>query len=158
MRLYRLGGSEFARKLNGKGAAIKGARWNPKGVPMIYTASNQALTLAEVLAHFKEIGVLPTNYVMITYEATGRKGIRRPEVGDLPAGWNAQAPPYNTAVQQYGAEFIRSDDFLLRIPSAIVPSEWNYLINPRHRKGRLRIVSVVPFVFDARFEVFLPKP
>lgn len=44
----------------------------------------------------------------------------------------------------------------LRVRSAVVPTEHNYLLNPAHSDFRLiTIESVVPFVFDER--LFGPK-
>lgn len=49
----------------GKGAALKGARWNSIGVELIYTASNRSLAMAEVAVHFT-LATLPSDYMIIT--------------------------------------------------------------------------------------------
>lgn len=157
MKLYRLGGAVYAHRLDGAGAAIRGARWNPPTVPMIYTAGSRALALLEVLAHFADHRVLPDDTVVVTYELMGRKGVRYPARRALPAGWDRKGPPYSRAAQAYGAAFIASPNVALRVPSAIVPTEWNYLLNPRTLSGRVRIVSVEPFVLDARISALLRK-
>ena len=52
MEVYRLTRQKFASRLSGKGAAIKGARWNSPGVEIVYTAVNRSLAMAEVAVHF----------------------------------------------------------------------------------------------------------
>ena len=52
MEAYRLSRTKFADTLSGKGAALKGARWNSIGVEIIYTAGNRSLAMAEVGCSF----------------------------------------------------------------------------------------------------------
>ena len=158
MKLYRLSTAPYARLLDGAGASIRGARWNPSRVPMIYTATEPALAVLEVLAHFSEAPELPKDTVMVTYELTGRQGLRRPALSALPEGWDREGPPYGLATQSYGAKFIASHDVVLRVPSILVRTQWNYLLNPRTLEGRVRILSVSPFTFDPRFTGLLRKP
>ncbi len=159
MILYRLGGTEYADKLDGLGAAKKGQRWNPINVPMLYASEHRSLSFCEVLAHFSEMSVFPSNYEFITYEVddAALATMRTPDGMDLPAGWN-NPKPYVSAVQEYGREFYNSDALLLRLPSVVVPHEWNYLINPRHAPGKVRILDREPFDVDKRFDIFIPKP
>lgn len=159
MNLYRLAGAEHATLLNGMGAASKrdGARWNPAGVPMIYASEHRSLAFSEVAAHFQEMTVFPRNHVLVTYAVTGTKGIRRPPLTTLPADWNAAGPPYPRSTQAMGAAFIASSDLLMRVPSVIIPHEWNYLINPNAVKGRLTIAHIEPFRWDERFDLFRRK-
>jgi RES domain-containing protein len=160
MKLYRLTGADHASDLDGMGAALKkgGARWNATGVPMIYCAEHRSLAFAEVLAHFKEMSRFPRNYVFITYNVTGAKGIRRPAPASLPADWNTNGPPYSRGAQGYGSAFIASNDLLLRVPSAVIPHEWNYLMNPNALAGRVTLETIEPFVVDSRYDVFIPEP
>jgi RES domain-containing protein len=73
------------------------------------------------------------------------------DVGELPRGWNGDPPPLEC--QRLGDEWAASlGSVVLRVPSAIVPSESNFLLNPRHPEfSRLRIGNPVPFRFDPRF-------
>ena len=65
MQAFRLSREKFASPLSGKGAAIKGARWNSIGVELIYTASNRSLAMAEVAVHFT-LATIPDDYMMVT--------------------------------------------------------------------------------------------
>jgi RES domain-containing protein len=68
----------------------------------------------------------------------------------LPANWFAADPP--SKLQSIGAEWLeRADSALLKVPSAIVIEEWNYLLNPLHPDFRkLRVSAPKPFNFDQR--------
>jgi RES domain-containing protein len=65
MEAYRLSREKFASILSGKGAALKGARWNSIGVKLVNTASNKSLAMAEVAVHFT-LATPPGDYMMIT--------------------------------------------------------------------------------------------
>ncbi len=64
MNVYRLGRKSYPGYLSGKGAALRGARWNSIGVEMLYTASSRAVAQSEVAAHFT-LATLPDDYVMV---------------------------------------------------------------------------------------------
>jgi RES domain-containing protein len=157
MRLYRLSTAAYAERLDGMGAAIRGARWNPPMVPMIYTAANRSLAVLEVLAHFGERNLFPEDTVMVTYGLHGRSGFKRPGIQALPPGWNAPGPPYPAASQAFGAAFIASPSIVMRVPSVVVKSDWNYLLNPRTLRRQVRIESVEPFRMDERLAGLLRR-
>ena len=123
---------------------------------MLYSSEHRSLSFCEVLAHFGELGVLPSIYEFITYELFGTYNTLSPAVKDLPAGWD-KPKPYVPEVQEYGRSFYNSDALLLRVPSTVVPQEWNYLINPRFAAAHVRIIHREPFKVDERFDVFIPK-
>jgi RES domain-containing protein len=55
MILYRFAHRKFAKDLSGTGARLKGGRWNPPGIPVIYTSENISLALLEILANAQTI-------------------------------------------------------------------------------------------------------
>ncbi len=72
-------------------------------------------------------------------------------VARLPSGWQAEPPP--AALRAIGDVWVRSNGALaLRVPSAVVPDEANFLINPGHsRISELRIVGKPqPAMLDPR--------
>lgn len=157
MNLYRITGATYAEALDGMGAALRleGGRWNPPGVPMIYASESRALAFAEVVAHFKELRRFPVDHCLVTYTVKGTKGIRRLMPEQVPQDWNAPGPPYPRSTQALGSVFITGNDLLMRVPSVIIPHEWNYLINPHSVPGRLTIASVEDFKLDPRFNIFV---
>jgi RES domain-containing protein len=71
-------------------------------------------------------------------------------IDELPANWFAASPPLQ--LQSIGGEWLeRGETAVLKVPSAIVIEEWNYLLNPLHADFRkLRMSASKPFSFDQR--------
>ena len=149
MEVFRLSRKKFAHTLSGKGAALKGARWNSMGVEMIYSAANRSLAMAEVVVHLT-LGTLPKDYMMITLYIPKFVAVGQIDIASLPAGWNSF--PYLSTTQVVGDNFISENKFcLLKIPSVVVPGDFNFLINPHHPDFKqIEIRKVVKFPFDNR--------
>lgn len=149
MEVYRLSREKFAGTLSGKGAAIKGARWNSVGVEIIYTAANRSLAMAEVAVHFT-LATLPIDYMMISIFIPDDISLQKLNVTDLPADWNTF--PHPTTTQAIGDKFIFDNkDCVLQIPSAVTQGDYNLLINPNHPDfKRINIIVTEKFPFDKR--------
>ncbi len=140
MRVWRLTRAPFARApFDGVGPARGGGRWNSRGTYVAYAASSRALAILEVLVHVSREQA-PTDYVFVQAELPD-DAIEPLDPGELPAGWQAEPPP--AELHLIGDEWVRSNRSLaLRVPSAVVPEEANYLVNPSHpRAGEIRIVG-----------------
>jgi RES domain-containing protein len=149
MEVYRLARDKFSGILSGKGAAIKGARWNSVGVEMIYTASNRSLAMAEVAVHFT-LATLPGDYMMTTIFIPDDLSLQKVTIKDLPVDWNIF--PHPSTTQSIGDKFISDNKFcVLQIPSAITQGDYNLLINPNHPGfKRIKIIARDHFPFDKR--------
>lgn len=149
MEVYRLSREKFARELNGKGAALKGARWNSIGVELVYTALNRSLAMAEVAVHLT-LATLPDDYMMSTIFIPGDISLKKINVKDLPPNWNAF--PHPTTTQIIGDRFVTANKHcILQIPSAVTAGDFNLLINPRHPEfKKIKIVKTEKFPFDKR--------
>lgn len=149
MRVYRLSKKKYANELSGIGAAKYGNRWNSKGLEMIYTAESRALALAEILVHIN-LAMLPSDFMMIEIDLP--KGIKTQVVkkSDLDTRWNEHPPHYST--KEIGDSFIRAcKSCILKVPSAVVPGDHNYLINPHHPDfNNITIFKTTPFPLDKR--------
>ena len=150
MRVYRLTKKKYSTSLSGKGAAKFGNRWNSKGTEIIYTADSRALAMAEVAVHLS-FGTLPSDYVMMEINIPPSIKIKRIIEKDLPENWKSHPPKIST--QKIGDNFIAALDFCaLRVPSAVVQGDYNYLLNPFHKDfKKVKIVGVQDFPFDKRF-------
>jgi len=150
MEVFRLSRARYKNKLDGKGAAIKGARWNSAGVEIIYTAANRSLAMAEVFVHLTA-ATLPEDFYMLTIYIPDEVSVRKLRIAQLPAGWNKFPHPASTRI--IGDTFIhKSDHCVLQIPSAVTPGDFNYLINPNHPDfSKIHIIESVKFAFDNRF-------
>jgi RES domain-containing protein len=149
MEVYRLTRQKFASVLSGKGAAIKGARWNSQGVEIIYTAANRSLAMAEVAVHFT-LATLPENYVMSTIFIPDNTSIQKITIADLPGDWNSF--PHNPITQAIGDRFSTENKYcILQVPSAVTMGDYNVLINPKHPEfDKLKILEMEKFPFDKR--------
>jgi RES domain-containing protein len=149
MEAYRLSRERYASTLSGKGAAMKGARWNSIGVEMIYTAGNRSLAMAEVAVHFT-LATLPSDYMMITIFIPDNISLLKLNISDLPADWNTFPHPITT--QTIGDKFVADNKFcVLQIPSVVTQGDYNLLINPNHSDfANIKIITVEKFPFDKR--------
>jgi RES domain-containing protein len=149
MEAYRLSRKKFASILSGKGAALKGARWNSIGVEIIYTASNRSLAMAEVAVHFT-LATLPSDYMMATIFIPDDISLKKITPSQLPSNWNTFPHPITT--QTIGDNFIAENKYcVLQIPSSVTKGDYNLLINPNHPSfSEIKIINVAPFPFDKR--------
>lgn len=149
MLLYRLGRRRYARSLTGTGAALYPGRWNSEHVPMIYCGGSRALCALEVLVHIDSERP-PLDIVVSTLIVPEDAPRHTPGPRQLPRGWDAER--YSAPVQEFGDRFILAKEHLvLRVPSAVVPHEFNYLLNPLHPDfKRVKVLAVISFKFDPR--------
>jgi RES domain-containing protein len=149
MEVFRLVREKYAMPLNGKGAALHGARWNSIGVELIYLATNRSLAMAEVAVHFT-LATLPADYMMMTIHVPDDITSGNISTEDLPADWNAF--PHSVSTQEVGDKFVASNKFcVLRVPSSVTHGDYNLLVNPNHSEFyRIKIVDKVRFPFDER--------
>jgi RES domain-containing protein len=147
-RAWRLCSSRFPAN-SGTGAAIYGGRWNPKGIEAVYAASSAALAALEILVHYD---VLPNDFVLTEIVFPTHFRIKRLEASKLPSGWDDETPIAET--QDLGADWIRDRlHAVLSVPSTVVASEKNYVINPKHPEfARIDFRTPVPFRFDSRLK------
>lgn len=149
MRVFRLSRKKYSQNLSGFGAAKSGNRWNSKGIEVIYCAESRALAMAEVAVHLT-IATLPSDYVMMEIDIPDFIKTFSVNVNDLPDDWNSF--PHSVNTQLIGDEIIKSKNFcVLKVPSAVVKGDHNYLINPYHSDfKKIKIEKVYDFPFDKR--------
>ncbi len=147
MELYRLGVCQYAGNLSGEGAKIYGGRWNSLGVPAVYFASSRALAVLEVLVHLPT-GLLPKNFCMATFKVDADFIELKAEV--LPVKWRSF--PFTKSTQMLGNQFLKENrSLLLKVPSAIVAGDFNYIANPLHPDiKKMKLLEKVDFSFDDR--------
>ncbi len=148
MKVYRISKCDFITDLRGTGAARYPGRWNSKGTYILYTAASPSLALLESVVHISNIAVASYCMTCLSVPEDKIKNITTPE---LPANWFVN--PAADILRNIGDEFIRENRFLaLKIPSAIMPEENNYLLNPGHpdfKKVTVVYTRIIPI--DERF-------
>ena len=146
---WRLLKSRHARSaFDGEGARLYGGRWNSRGTRVAYASDSVALAALEVLAHLQSTAVLQAySLVAIGFPESVVETL---EVASLPADWRRfPAPAENQAIGDRWVAEGRS--LALRVPSAIVPSASNYLINPAHPEFAAVVIQAPErFAFDPR--------
>lgn len=149
MELYRLYRNRYGDPLSGTGAALRGGRWNSPGTTLVYTATNRSLAMAEVLVHLS-MGTLPRDYLMATLWLPDEAPLGRLHPSVLPHHWRDFPPP--EALQKHGDELVRQQQWLgLQVPSAVVPGDFNVLINPQHAAfAEVKLLDAAPFGFQQR--------
>lgn len=157
MIVFRLSKGKFRSDLSGKGAELFGGRWNSKGVAMLYTSESRALAFAEVAIHLP-ITIVPKDYFLISINIPDSAKIYHLADADIPIDWRSNPHSYST--QKIGDLFIAESKFLvMRVPSSVVPGDFNFLINPNHTQFKgIEIVNMEPFEFDSRFIPITPPP
>lgn len=150
IRIWRLCRAAHAQApLSGEGARIYGGRWNAKGTRMVYCAGSLSLACMEVLVHL-DLRRLPRDYQAIAIDLPDdvpRKILATPE---LPPDWN-QVPGPESLKQLGSAWAATGSEAVLVVPSAVIPFEFNYLVNPGHvDAGRLTVLPAIPFPSDDR--------
>lgn len=124
-----------------------GGRWNSVGVRVVYASATLSLALVETLVHLPS-GILPA-YCATRCEID-ESLVEVVDPGALPSVWKGYPPPRES--QAIGDRWVaEARSAALRVPSVIVPSEFNYVLNPAHPDfARIEIGKPLPFPFDAR--------
>jgi RES domain-containing protein len=145
--VWRLVTARFAKSaFSGEGARLYGGRWNRKGIPLVYTSGSQSLAMLEMLVQDE-----PRRAHYVVIEAHIPKGVTidRIKVEDLPSDWRDIA--VREKLQAIGTKWAaKRSAAVLAVPSAVVPSETNYLLNPLHpdfrriKTGRFQKVETDP--------------
>lgn len=139
-----------ANDLSGTGAKITGGRWNSKGTPVVYCATNIALATLETV-HYLRTGGLPFNRFLVRIDIPDDVWDARQVLDLLPGGWDAI--PAGMAARTAGDGWVASGaTALLLVPSVIVPDEYNVLINPQHGgAASLMATTTRRWIYDPRF-------
>jgi RES domain-containing protein len=147
-RIFKKKHQAFA--FTGEGARRFGGRWNSKGVAVVYASQSPALAALEMLVHL-EAQHLRQAYLFapISFDSSL---IEHFDLDQLPKTWRKDPPP--RALRDIGDEWVAgARSVVLRVPSAIIASESNYLLNPSHPSfKKCAFGAVVPFRFDPRLK------
>jgi RES domain-containing protein len=137
-----------ASAFDGEGSRLHGGRWSSPGTRIVYTGENRSLAVLEILVHLQDAQLL-SRYALIPARFADRF-VEAVDAGSLPPHWNGHPAPI--ALQEIGDRWVAAGrSLVLRVPSAIVPAESNFLINPAHRDfRRLTIGPAEAFRLDPR--------
>jgi len=143
--------------LSGEGGRLGSARWHThtRGKRVVYLADCPAGAMLERIVHLQAgSGKLPRFYDLL--KVTAPDGVEIKELLPLaPTGWKDDVD----SSQRIGDAWLGSTQTpLARVPSAIAPYTWNYLLNPEHPDAaKVQIAEVIRKRFDNRLFRFGPR-
>jgi RES domain-containing protein len=147
MIVYRISNAAFSDDISGTGAKINGARWNSKGVPVLYTAQFISLAVLEMLVNtnFKDYGIaLDLMYINFPDAQT----ITNIDLKHLKTNWRDDFE----YTRYMGDEFFKQkESLILKVPSSVIQEEHNYLVNPLHADfKKIKLLKTKSFWPDER--------
>jgi RES domain-containing protein len=143
--LWRLYRAQYGPGLDGAGATLADGRWHTRGQRVVYFGASAAIVVLERLAHI-DPDLLPADLQLAEFNLPDLAN--QIKVGKLPANWTQD----ETITRRMGDHW-RQDraSCLLVVPSAILPEESNFVLNPDHPSAQsLRMIRRRPFAFDPR--------
>lgn len=134
---------------SGVGALIYGGRWNPKGVPVVYMSESLALASLELLVRLSK-QEKDHAFLAIPVLIPGDVSVEALDIKKMPKGWRDCKTPLVT--QEIGNRWVKEGrSAVLKVPSVIVPSEYNLVVNPRHADfTKIKPGPPQSFSFDPR--------
>ncbi|WP_419805412.1 RES family NAD+ phosphorylase [Terriglobus sp.] len=148
LHLWRI--SEHSN-LSGLGAEFSSARWHTEaeGKRLVYLSEATASAILEVLVNLEaEEGDFPS-----TYQLLGVSTLRPLKVLSIERNAHTDEDlPAKEETQALGDAWLASgESALARVPAAVAPYTWNYLLNPKHPDAaHVKITSQRRLPFDPR--------
>ena len=150
MFVWRLTRKAYAGDaLDGEGSRRHGGRWNHVGSPMVYASGTLSLCVLEYLVNVS-VNDLPNDLVSIQIQLPENLPLTKISFKELPSDWRSF--PSVEALKDIGTDWVADQKTaVLVVPSAVIPNELNYLINPLHPRTKdIRIEAVGSFTLDPR--------
>ena len=139
---FRITRQDYARDieqlLNGEGGRRAKGRWHLRGMPIAYFGSSRALCMLERLVHLsihprEDDGELVAARLAIPEDLATPTHVRRltaVDLDDVDPAWRQDG---NRTCLRIGVQWFRDGDrFALQVPSAVIPAEWNLVVNCTH--------------------------
>ncbi len=147
MFVWRICSQKYrASAFSGIGGLYVPGRWHPQGHKIVYTAESLALASLEIFVHLESDRV---PLVAIKAWLPDELEIEELEPERLPDNW--QNTSAYSLLQEMGRDWLTSlRTPILKVPSSIVPVEYNYLLNPRHPDLKVVLEPPIKFKFDHR--------
>lgn len=150
MIVYRICKTKYAKTaFSGAGGLESPGRWHRKGQPIVYATSTLSLAALEYFVH---LGRTDSKIAFVAVHAIIADDLAMDVVdpASLPKDWNS-SPPID-ATMDLGTQWcLDLRGVVIKVPSAVVQGEFNYLLNPQHPDFKLiKISTPEPFSFDTR--------
>ena len=147
MIAYRICNSLYEDDISGTGAKLVGGRWNSPGIPILYLSENISLSVLEMLVnnHFQDFAI---SLSLLTISLPEKQDIAEIKTGKLKEMWQEDF----SYTRFIGNEFVKTaNSLIIKVPSAVISEEQNYLINPLHADfKKVKILKTKSFRTDKR--------
>jgi RES domain-containing protein len=153
MEVFRLSRSKYANALTASGAA---GRWNFDDEYVLYTGASRSLATLERLAHANTSKLAGDYEMMIISIPNGRGFYHEIRIEDLPGVWRFNF--VYSELQKIGSDwYTKLLSPVLKVPSAVIPREYNYILNSTHPDfSKISLNPNEEYFWDARLiEMFL---
>jgi len=148
MELFRISAEKYSKKLTSSGSAN---RWNKSEQFVIYTSSTRSLSSLELVVHRSFIQPSLIYKVMVIYMPDKEELYKQISLKSLPQNWRSiRAYPI---LQEIGSSWYEEKESLaLKIPSAVIPQEYNYIINTSHPDfvKNVKLIGIEDYFWDSR--------
>lgn len=148
MEVFRICKEEYAGSLASSGSAN---RWNLRGQYVIYAGSSRSLSTLELVVHRSSVIPIARYKVMVISIADDDDLIHHIRINELPEKWRTLAA--YSVLQDIGSKwYANQKSLVLKVPSAVIPLEYNYVINTEHAgfKQHIRFVRAEDYFWDNR--------
>jgi RES domain-containing protein len=148
MNVYRISSTKYSKELTASGAEN---RWNKENEYVIYTGGSRSLSTLELVVHRAAIKITIPYKLMVISIADEPELIKEVKGSDLPSNWRTEAA--YSVLQELGSKWYQEKESLvLKVPSALIPQESNFVINTRHPLffSKVLLVEQEDYIWDAR--------
>jgi RES domain-containing protein len=145
MEVFRITKKKYAN-LDGAGGLVVAGRWNNKGTRIVYSGGSRSLSILEFMVHINDVTLLPSDMVMLTIVIPEQKVL---DISDkLSTSWKNKVTESRKLMHSH---FNNRESLVYKVPSVIVPQEYNYIIDPLYPEiGSVQIKEVQDFTLDSR--------
>jgi RES domain-containing protein len=135
-------------ELSGRGGISFAGRWHYAGSPVVYLAESPAGALMETCVH-TSVNDIPPSFTLLKVVGPDAR-VDEIKLATLKRGWRERVE----ITRDLGSEWLKKRaGALLRVPSALVPETFNFLLNPLHTDAALfQIEKSFLYPFDARLK------
>lgn len=148
METFRISNKKFSNKLSSSG---KPNRWNKDNEFVIYTGSSRSLSTLELVVHRKSVKPYANYRLLVISVADEEHLVNQIFIKDLPSNWRSKkAYP---SLQKIGSDwYLSKESLILKVPSAVIINEYNYIINTDHPefKDKVKLVRTEDYFWDRR--------
>lgn len=148
MEVFRISKEEYAKSLSSSGSPN---RWNLKGQLVLYAGSSRSLASLELIVHKGAVKPSFQYKVMMISVADNDYLVKQIKINNLPSNWRSIAA--YSDLQSIGSEWYnKQESLILKIPSAVIPFEFNYVINTEHPEfnSKVSLVRIEDYFWDSR--------